>query len=68
VTVSSMIGPEHGTNNSILTGLTGLADRARLAYRVANQRQETPRSELTDVPQRNSYVREASPHRSTLRR
>jgi hypothetical protein len=29
VTVSSTMGPEKGTNNGILTGLTGLADRTR---------------------------------------
>jgi hypothetical protein len=35
-------------NKNLLTGLTGLADRARLAYRVANQWKETPSSEPTN--------------------
>ena len=64
--------PERRSNNNTLTGLpglTGLADHPRLAYRVANEPQEPPRSDLThDIRQRNSYVREASPHRFALRR
>ena len=39
--------PERRSYNNILTGLTGLADCARLGYRVASERQETPTPEPT---------------------